>query len=178
MFRLMACPLIVGIALAMPTVASAELYKWVDESGTVTYGDSPPPRAKSVRVLSKESGSLSVVPGLAPEQLERMRDKAQELRLRRLEVELEELRLREQALAQAQRDFAYAEPQQSFAYGGGYWGGGYPVGPGWRDGKWDKRFWPKYPAHRARPDLDLLPYQRALQISSPQAGMQPGGSRR
>src|SRR4030095_15807752 len=177
MVRLLACPLIVGVALAMPAVASAELYKWVDESGTITYGDTPPPRAKSVHVLGKDSGSLSVVPGLAPEQLERMRDKAQELRMRRLEVELEELRLRGQMLAQAQRHLAYGEPHQAVVYGGGYWAGGYPVGPGWRDGKWDKRFWPR-PAHRSRPDLDLLPYQRALQRSSPQAVGPPGGGTR
>ena len=115
-----ACPLIAGLIAALPAFASAELYKWIDETGAVTYGDAPPPQAKSVRVLGKDSGSLSVVPGIAPERLERMRETASELRLKRLEVEMEELRMREQALARAQRELSYSEPTQTV-----YWGGGY-----------------------------------------------------
>jgi Domain of unknown function (DUF4124) len=163
MNRRRACPLIAVFALGLPAAASGELYKWIDESGAVAYGDAPPPRAKSLRVLGKNAGSLSVVPGISPEQLERMREQERELRLRRLELEVEELRLREQALAQAQRDLAYVEPPLSVVWDGGYWPGGYPVGPKVKD----KRFWPRYPAHRSRPDLDLLPYQRARLISAP-----------
>lgn len=162
MNRRFARPLIAALMLVLPAVASAELYKWIDESGAVAYGDAPPPRAKSLRVLGRDAGSLSVVPGIAPEQLERMRGQERELRLRRLELEVEELRLREQALAQAQRDLAYAEPAQSVVWGGGYWPGGYPIDSQVRD----KRFWPR-PAHRSRPDLDLLPYQRARLLSAP-----------
>lgn len=163
MNRRCACPLIAALVLGLPAVASAELYKWIDETGAVTYGDAPPPRAKSLRVLGKDAGSLSVVPGIPPEQMERLREQERELRVRRLELEVEELRVREQALALAQRDLAYGEPAQSTVYGGGYWQDGYPGDPKLRD----KRFWPRYPAHRSRPDLDLLPYQRARLISAP-----------
>ncbi len=162
MNRRSACQLICALALGLPAVASAELYKWIDETGAVTYGDTPPPRAKSLRVLGKDAGSLSVVPGIPPEQMERLRERERELRVRRLELEVEELRLREQALAQAQRDLAYVEPAQSVVWGDGYWPGGYPIGSQVRD----KRFWPR-PAHRSRPDLDLLPYQRARLLSAP-----------
>jgi hypothetical protein len=163
MNRRFACPLIAALALGLPAVAAGELYKWIDETGSVTYGDAPPARAKSLRVMGKDAGTLSVVPGIPPHEMERLRERERELRLRRLELEVEELRLREQALAQAQRDLAYAEPAQSIVYGGGYWPGGYPIDKNLRD----KRFWPRYPAHRSRPDLDLLPYQRARLISAP-----------
>jgi len=168
MNRRFAYPLIAGLIATLPGFAWAETYKWIDETGAVTYGDAPPPQAKSLRVLGKDSGSLSVVPGVAPERLERMRETASELRLRRLEVEMEELRLREQALAQAQRELSYSEPAQTVYWGGGY-GAGYPIAPGWRD----KRFWPRPPA-RSRPDLDLLPFERARLISAPPVA----GSRR
>ena len=156
-------PLVAVLMLGLPTVASAELYKWIDETGAVTYGDTPPARAKSLRVLGKDAGTLSVVPGIPPDEMERLRERERELRVRRLELEVEELRLREQALAQAQRDQAYVEPAQAVVYGGGYWPGGYPIDSKVRD----KRFWPRYPAHRSRPDLDLLPYQRARLLSTP-----------
>ncbi len=81
MNRRFAYPLIVGLIAALPVVASAELYKWIDETGAVTYGDAPPPQAKSLRVLEKNAGSVSIVPGIAPERLERMRETASELRL-------------------------------------------------------------------------------------------------
>lgn len=162
MIRRFGCSLAAALVLGVPAVASAELYKWVDETGAVGYGDTPPARAKSVRVLGKDAGTLSVVPGIAPDQLARMRETEQQLRLRRLELEVEELRLREQALAQAQRDLAYAEQTQPVVYGGGYWAGGYPIDSKVRD----KRFWPR-PAQRSRPDLDLLPYQRARLLSAP-----------
>jgi hypothetical protein len=165
MNRRFACPLIAALALGLPAVAAGELYKWIDETGSVTYGDAPPARAKSLRVLGKDAGTLSVVPGIPPLEMERLRERERDLRVRRLELEVEELRLREQALAQAQRDLAYAEPAQSIVYGGGYWPGGVPIDKNLRD----KRFWPRYPAHRSRPDLDLLPYQRARLISAPPA---------
>jgi hypothetical protein len=160
------------LAALLSTPAAAELYKWVDETGAVTYGDTPPPKAKSVRALGKDAGSVSVVPGLSPEQLERMRNTERDLRVRRLELEVEELRLREQRLAQMQQELPYADPVQPVAYGG-YWGGGYPVvGAGRRD----KRFWPR-PALHPRPDLDLLPLVRARELTTP-ASAQPGVIRR
>jgi len=171
MNRRFAYPLIAGLIAAFPAFASAELYKWIDETGAVTYGDAPPPQAKSVRVLGKDSGSVSVVPGIAPERLERMRETASELRLKRLEVEMEELRMREQALARAQQELSYSEPAQTVYWGGGY--GGYPIAPGWRD----KRFWPRPPA-RSRPDLDLLPFERARLMSAPVAESRDRGFRR
>ncbi|HTN48168.1 MAG TPA: DUF4124 domain-containing protein [Burkholderiaceae bacterium] len=168
-----ACMVLGALALS-GAVSAAELYKWVDESGAVTYGDAPPPNAKSLRVLGKDAGSVSVVPGLSPEQLDRMRNAERDLRMRRLELEVEELRLREQRLAQMQQQAAYADPAQAVAWDGYWgWGGGYPVaGQAWRD----KRFWPR-PAPRSRPDLDLLPYVTARQITTPPAA-EPRGSRR
>jgi hypothetical protein len=156
--------LLLGALLGTSAVA-AELYKWVDETGAVTYGDTPPPKAKSLRLLGKDAGSVSVVPGLSAEQLERMRNTERDLRVRRLELEVEELRMREQRLAQMQQpELAYMDPPQAVAWGG-YWGGGYPVAGGVRR---DKRFWPR-PAPHSRPDLDLLPYVRARELTTPAA---------
>jgi len=161
------CVLIAAL-LGTPAVG-AELYKWVDETGAVSYGDTPPTKAKSLRALGKDAGSVSVVPGLSPEQLERMRSTERDLRMRRLELEVEELRLREQRLAQTQQELAYAaaaQPNWDGGYAvGGYWGGGYPIAGA---GRRDKRFWPR-PAPHSRPDLDLLPLVRARELTTPMA---------
>ena len=158
--------LLLATLLGAP-VAAAELYKWVDETGAVSYGDTPPAKAKSLRALGKDAGNVSVVPGPSPEQLERMRSTERDLRMRRLELEVEELRLREQRLAQMQQqELAYADPAQSVAWGG-YWGGGYPIAGAVRR---DKRFWPR-PAHHSRPDLDLLPLVRARELTTPPAAV-------
>ena len=56
-------------ALAVPAAAHAEVYKWVDEKGGVTYGNVPPPNAKKITQLDENSGRVSTVPGLSPEEL-------------------------------------------------------------------------------------------------------------
>lgn len=81
--------------------AAAELYKWIDEKGVVTYGDKPPASARNVRPLDESSGRLSIVPGLSPEQMQRERERTAESRVGQLERELQESQARERAAAQA-----------------------------------------------------------------------------
>jgi hypothetical protein len=111
-----------ALALAIaPVTAMAEIYKWVDADGSVHYGDTPPARSKNVRVVGKESGSVSVVPGIPKEEMDRLREREHQARLLRLEREVEELRAREQARAHAQPEVVYTE---TYVPAYGYW---YPV---------------------------------------------------
>src|SRR5262245_35907703 len=81
------------VVAAVPLVAHATLYKWVDEQGVVNYSDSPPADKKSSK-LDESAGTLSVYPGMSKEELARSRDRAAEMRADRLERENAELRAR------------------------------------------------------------------------------------
>jgi Domain of unknown function (DUF4124) len=82
---------IVSMAL-LATPALAQVYKWVDEHGMVNYGDKPPLRSKAAHALDEGAGSLSVVPGIPKDELDRLRRQDDRQRLQRLEREVEELR--------------------------------------------------------------------------------------
>lgn len=43
------------IALALPMLASAEIYKWKDKNGVMRYSDTPPPASVKVDTLGKKS---------------------------------------------------------------------------------------------------------------------------
>ena len=61
----MSKPLAVLLAAALlgaPTVAAADVYKWIDGRGVTGYGESPPPGARNVTRLTMEAGSVSIVP--------------------------------------------------------------------------------------------------------------------
>lgn len=79
----------------------ADVYKWVDERGVVNYGDRPPPRAKDARPLDLEVDSTAFIQGIPKEELQLLRERDAERRLRQLEAEVEELRLREATRAAA-----------------------------------------------------------------------------
>lgn len=100
--------LAVTLAIA-PAVAMPEIYKWVEADGSVHYGNTPPARTKNVRVLGNDSGTLSVVPGMSKEEKDRLREREDQLRLQRLEREVEELRAREQAREYAQPEVIYTD---------------------------------------------------------------------
>ena len=114
--------MLAAAAIAVPAAAHADVYKWVDEKGGVTYGNAPPPGAKKLTQLNEENGRVSTVPGIPPEQLARLRQLELEARVQRLERELYEQRMRD-AMAAAQPYPAYAD------YAPGYYGyGGYAAG--------------------------------------------------
>jgi hypothetical protein len=117
-----------AFCLAAPSPAQADVYKWVDERGVVNYGDRPPQRVKGARVLDLDAGSLSVVPGIPKEELERLRERDMQRRLQQLELEVEALRGREAAGADSYPAPAEADVDDDFFYG-------YPVygyRPKWR----------------------------------------------
>ncbi|HTO48262.1 MAG TPA: DUF4124 domain-containing protein [Burkholderiales bacterium] len=114
--------LLAAAAIAVPVAAHAGIYKWVDEKGGVTYGNTPPPTAKKVTQLDEDNGRVSTVPGPSPEQLARIRELELEARIQRLERELYEQRLRDAMAAQSY-------PGYADYYGPGYFGyGGYAAG--------------------------------------------------
>lgn len=88
------------VALALVSApALAEVWKWVDETGKVNYGDKPPPGR--ARALGEDSGRVSVVQGISREEIERLNQRLEQQRVQELERELDALRAREQALAHA-----------------------------------------------------------------------------
>jgi hypothetical protein len=127
MLRILPCLLLPAL-LAMPAASSAQVYKWVDEKGVVNYGDKPPARGKPAQPLVENGGSVSVVPGMSREELERSRERDMRKRVRELEHEVDALRAREVA-----RDNVAPYPAPTdvyvpeYAYGGyGGYGYGYP----------------------------------------------------
>jgi Domain of unknown function (DUF4124) len=100
---------LVAVSLTIaPVAAMSEIYKWVEADGSVHYGDTPP-RTKNARLVGKESGTLSVVPGISKEEKDRLREREDQLRLQRLEREVEELRAREEAREYAQPEVVYTD---------------------------------------------------------------------
>ena len=101
---------LVAVTLTIaPEAAWSEIYKWVEADGSVHYGNTPPPRTKNVRLVGKDSGTVSVVPGMSKEEKDRLREREDQLRLQRLEREVEELRAREQAREYAQPEVIYTD---------------------------------------------------------------------
>jgi Domain of unknown function (DUF4124) len=110
---------LVAVSLTIaPGVAMSEIYKWIEADGSVHYSNTPPPRTKNVRLVGQDSGTVSVVPGMSKEEKDRLREREDQLRLQRLEREVEELRAREQAREYAQPEVVYTDVYVP-AYG--YW---------------------------------------------------------
>lgn len=88
MERFLAVVLLLGV-LAVPPDAEAQVYRWTDDRGGVNYGSKPPPGARNVSRLDEDRGNVSTVPGIPREEVDAMRDRAQQQRADRLERELE-----------------------------------------------------------------------------------------
>ncbi len=101
---------LVAATLAVaPHAAMSEIYKWTEADGVVHYSNTPPPKSKNGRQVGNESGTLSVVPGMSKEEKDRLREREDQLRLQRLEREVEELRARELAREHAQPEVIYTD---------------------------------------------------------------------
>ena len=110
-----------ALFFAMPWIASAQVYKWVDEKGVVNYGDKPPARGKAVHPLPENGGSVSVVPGISKEELDQMRERDTQRRVQQLEREVDELRARNLARDQAVPQSIPVEvPAYAYGYPYGY----------------------------------------------------------
>lgn len=107
--RPVATALIAAMLIVVPGTALSEIYKWVEADGTVQYSNTPPARTKNARPLENISGTVSVVPGMSKEEKERFREREDQLRVQRLEREVEELRAREQARDSAPPEVIYTE---------------------------------------------------------------------
>jgi len=60
------CLAVLG-ALALPLLAHGQVYKWVDQTGVVTYGNNPPPNAAGLTRLVDGDSRISVIPGSRPQ---------------------------------------------------------------------------------------------------------------
>lgn len=101
---------LVAVTLTIaPQAAMSEIYKWIEADGSVHYGNTPPPRTKNVRLVGIDAGTVSVVPGMSKEEKDRFREREAQLRLQRLEREVEELRAREQAREYTQPEVIYTD---------------------------------------------------------------------
>jgi hypothetical protein len=54
--------LLTGALLGGPAVAGADIYKWTDSRGAISYGEKPPEGARNVTRLTMEGGNVSVIP--------------------------------------------------------------------------------------------------------------------
>src|SRR5215813_7700759 len=71
----MRAALVSSILIALSTAApcaTAQLYKWVDESGVINYGDQPP---DGVKVMPVTHGTVSSVSGGPRQQLDATRQR-------------------------------------------------------------------------------------------------------
>lgn len=101
--------LVVAMLAIAPRTALSEIYKWVEGDGSVHYGNSPVPQTKNARRVGMDAGTVSVVKGMSKEEKERFREREDQLRMQRLEREVEELRAREQARADTQPEIIYTD---------------------------------------------------------------------
>lgn len=153
---------LVAVTLAIaPQAAMSEIYKWVEADGSVHYGNTPPARTKNARLVGMDSGTVSVVPGMSKEEKDRFREREAQLRLQRLEREVEELRAREEARAHAQPEVIYTDVYVP-AYGYGRPLHGRNVG--------HVKPRPEHPIAKPRPP------QRTQPIEEPSAARTPGGA--
>jgi hypothetical protein len=67
--------------LAFAPAAQAQVYKWIDERGTTSYGSKPPPNARRVTQLTEADSRVSIIPSPAAPARERDPD----IRLARVE---------------------------------------------------------------------------------------------
>ncbi len=107
--RPLSIALVAATLILAPQAALSEIYKWVEADGSVHYGNTPPQRTKNVRMVGMDAGTVSVVPGMSKEEKDRFREREDQLRLQRLEREVEELRAREQAREYAQPEVIYTD---------------------------------------------------------------------
>jgi len=54
------CGLLLLLMSIAPTLASAAIYKWVEDNGTVTFRDTPPPPGKQAKVIEATETSAPV----------------------------------------------------------------------------------------------------------------------
>ena len=108
---------LVAVSLTIaPVAAMSEIYKWVEADGSVHYGDAPP-RTKNARLVGRIRAPSALCRACRKEK-DRLREREDQLRLQRLEREVEELRAREQAREYAQPEVVYTDVYVP-AYG--YW---------------------------------------------------------
>jgi hypothetical protein len=155
--------MLAALCLTTPVPAGAEVYKWVDERGVVNYGDTPPQKSRGVMALDLQSGVETVIPGITREELERLRERDSERRLRQLEAEVEELRARDAARSAASAASASEPRYSSYPV---YWYGRTLPGRGGIG----REHRPAHPIAKPWPrDPELMPGKQSLKASGPAA---------
>ena len=78
-------------ALALPLLAHAQIYKWVDDKGVTSYGNKPPPNAAGLTTLTDGESRVSVIPSPWPQPAPAARERGLESRIARGERERDAL---------------------------------------------------------------------------------------
>lgn len=93
---------VIVLGTITPTMALAEIYKWVDEKGIVNYGSEPPKGARKTEKLDAKVPTVSIVSPNAAASLTgaKYADQALRQRVERLERDLEDERRTRAAAAQ------------------------------------------------------------------------------
>ena len=71
--------------LAVPHLAQAEIYKWVDERGVTTYGNKPPRGVAGITRMNDAESRVSIVPAPRSRLPEATRGREPEARIARFE---------------------------------------------------------------------------------------------
>ena len=99
---------LVAALAAFPLIAVAQVYKWTDAQGRVSYGNNPPPGARNVTRVDEDSGRVTTVPGMPREQIDAQRERATQQRADDLQRQLDAQRRAGQAQTPAPVDQAAA----------------------------------------------------------------------
>ena len=73
--------------LALAPAAQAQVYKWIDERGTTSYGSKPPPNARRVTQLTEADSRVSIIPSPRAAACRAARERDLDIRLARVERE-------------------------------------------------------------------------------------------
>lgn len=84
--------LTVTVAMWLPLLASAQVYKWTDEKGIVNYGNKPAANARNVVKLIEDDSKVSTVPGVSAAEMQGQRERSAQDQVERLERDLEQQR--------------------------------------------------------------------------------------
>jgi hypothetical protein len=87
------------LLILLPALHAGDIRRWIDEDGTLTFGDAPPPKATDIEIVTYPAHDTRIETGdyYAPRnQLYRLQSERRQKASRRREAALEGERLRQQ----------------------------------------------------------------------------------
>ncbi len=81
--------LVTACLAAASGLASAQVYRWTDERGSINYGSKPPAGARNVVKMNDDDGRVSTMPSVPPETIDATRARAEQRRADQLQRDLD-----------------------------------------------------------------------------------------